>query len=156
MPLLSPGQDIAQIVQLSIAPVFLIAGIGTLLNVLTQRLARVVDRGRKLEAELAETPDPDRRARHLVELAMIDKRLSRINASILLSTVAVLFTCLVVVALFAGGLLELDVSAPVAGLFIATMAALVMALLAFLGEIGIALRMLRVRADLLGSRAPRG
>ena len=54
MPIAS-SHDRVQIIQLSIAPVFLIAGIGTLLNVLTSRLARVVDRGRAIELDL-DTP----------------------------------------------------------------------------------------------------
>ena len=37
---------IAQTIQLSLGPVFMLAGIGALLNVLAGRLARIVDRAR--------------------------------------------------------------------------------------------------------------
>lgn len=43
---------VAHVIQLSVAPVFLLAGIGSILNVLAHRLARVVDRARSIEAEL--------------------------------------------------------------------------------------------------------
>ena len=46
---LLPGSDMARTIQLAIAPVFLLAGIGAFLNVIAGRLARVVDRARHLE-----------------------------------------------------------------------------------------------------------
>jgi len=42
---------IAHVIQLSIAPVFLISGVATFLSVLTNRLARIVDRARVLESK---------------------------------------------------------------------------------------------------------
>ena len=41
--------NIGQIIQLAIAPVFLLTGVGTNLTVLTNRLARIIDRSRALE-----------------------------------------------------------------------------------------------------------
>ena len=141
--------DIAHIIQLAVAPVFLIAGIGALLNVLTSRLGRVVDRARGLEAELAVAGDEERRSRILAELKGIDRRMVRINAAVTLSTLAALLVCLVIMFLFAGELLSADLSRIIAGLFVATMGALIGGLCFFLGEISIATRMLRVRTELL-------
>jgi hypothetical protein len=53
--------EIAHVIQLSIAPVFLLTGVGTLLNVLSGRLARIIDRARVLEQRL-ETPESPRSA----------------------------------------------------------------------------------------------
>ena len=53
--------QIAHVIQLSIAPVFLLTGVGTLLNVLSGRLARIIDRARVLEQRL-ETPEPSHAA----------------------------------------------------------------------------------------------
>lgn len=147
--------NIAQIIQLSVAPVFLLAAVGTLLVVLTSRLARVVDRSRALDLEIrtGQSPYGDD-AFHTRELRILDQRMSWINRAITLATIANLFVCLVVVALFSGGLLGLDLSRPVATLFIAAMAALIGALTAFLVEISHARKMLRVRPELLASRAP--
>lgn len=140
--------DIARIIQLAVAPVFLIAGIGALLNVLTTRLGRAFDRSRRLEAELASGElKVDMRGRMLRELKAVDGRIIWINVAVTLSTVAALLNCLVIVTLFTGELMGLALSRLVAVLFIATMAALIGALLAFLGEVAIALRTLRVRSD---------
>src|SRR6267378_749815 len=46
------GTDISHVIQLSVAPVFLLAGIGSILGVMANRLARVIDRSRTLEARL--------------------------------------------------------------------------------------------------------
>jgi hypothetical protein len=49
--------EVAHLIQLSIAPVFLLTGVGTLLNVLSGRLARIIDCARVLEQRL-DTPHP--------------------------------------------------------------------------------------------------
>ncbi|WP_085340104.1 DUF2721 domain-containing protein [Aquidulcibacter paucihalophilus] len=154
MPIAS-SHDIVQIIQLSIAPVFLIAGIGTLLNVLTSRLARVVDRGRVIEQDLESlvgSGAPTRR--HLAELRVLDQRMNWIHNAITLSTIAILLVCLLIVALFSVELISIDLSRVVALLFIATMASLIGGLISFLIEISYARKSLRVRAELLASRAP--
>ena len=154
MPIAS-SHDIVQIIQLSIAPVFLIAGIGTLLNVLTSRLARVVDRGRVIEQDL-ESPVGSgvHTNRHLAELRVLDQRMNWIHHAITLSTTAILLVCLLIVALFSVELIAIDLSRVVAVLFIATMASLIGGLISFLIEISYARKSLRVRAELLASRAP--
>lgn len=154
MPIAS-SHDIVQIIQLSIAPVFLIAGIGTLLNVLTSRLARVVDRGRVIEQDLDSPMGSGRHSnRHLTELRVLDKRMNWIHNAIMLSTLAILLVCLLIVALFSVELIAIDLSRVVAILFIATMASLIGGLISFLIEISYARKSLRVRAELLASRAP--
>ncbi|MGD2134057.1 MAG: DUF2721 domain-containing protein [Maricaulaceae bacterium] len=152
-------EDIARTIQLAVAPVFLIAGIGALLNVLTSRLARVVDRGRALEADLEAGVQGDKRQREMGALAAIDARMKRINAAITLATLAELLICVVVVFLFTSQFLHLALSRLIAGLFIAAMTALIGALSFFLAEISIATRTLRVRAEFLdkkGSKRGRG
>lgn len=155
MPPQTAPVDIAHIISLAIAPVFLIAGIGALLNVLTSRLGRVVDRGRMLEATLATgTPEGEARTRMSKELRAVDQRMKRIHVALTLSTLAALLNCLVIMFLFLGELFSADLSRIIAALFVATMAALIGALVFFLGEIGIATRTLRVRTELL-DRKPR-
>ncbi|MFY7924911.1 MAG: DUF2721 domain-containing protein [Aquidulcibacter sp.] len=154
MPFAS-SHDIVQIIQLSIAPVFLIAGIGTLLNVLTSRLARVVDRGRAIELDLDSPMGSGQHTnRHLAELRVLDQRMNWIHNAIMLSTMAILLVCLLIVALFSVELIATDLSRVVAILFIATMASLIGGLISFLIEISYARKSLRVRAELLASRAP--
>ena len=50
-------EHIAQIIQLAITPVFMIVGIAGLLNVLTGRHGRMVDRARALQKGLAKVTD---------------------------------------------------------------------------------------------------
>ncbi|WP_370373633.1 DUF2721 domain-containing protein, partial [Henriciella pelagia] len=80
--------DIAHSIELAVAPVFLIAGIGALLTVLTNRLGRVVDRSRALEIELSEEGAMEAHPRWRSELWLLDRRISWINRAIVLSTAA--------------------------------------------------------------------
>lgn len=131
-------------IQLAIAPVFLIAGVSGLLNVLVNRLARVVDRGRTLEREIAADPQGPLRDKHIAELGLLDTRMVRINRAIMLATLAILLVCVVIVALFTGELIKADLSMLIAALFIMTMCAMIACLISFLGEIAIAARSVRV------------
>lgn len=135
---------IAKNIELAIAPVFLIAGIGALLNVLTNRLARVVDRGRTLEREIASEADGEPREMHIAELTGLDTRMVRINRAIMLATLAALLICVVIVSLFTGEIVHVDLSNVIAVLFIAAMLALIFGLLSFMGEIAISAKSLRV------------
>jgi hypothetical protein len=135
--------DIAHAIDLAVAPVFLLSGIGVLLGVLTNRLARIVDRARKVEESLrqATVPAPDD-AR--VQLRVASLRARFINASITLGTIAALLVALVVAVLFASTFVPLNLAGPVAVLFVLAMAALVGALLSFLLEVRIAIAALRI------------
>lgn len=149
-----PVTQIAQLIQLAIAPVFLLAGIGALLNVVAHRLARVVDRARALEAEF-NSYDEDARARAGAELCLLDRRMKVANYAISACTASALFTCLVVAILFVADLSEFAFGQAIALLFIATMLLLIVGLVLFLYEIRLAMRSLRVRSELLpGSRGP--
>jgi pheromone shutdown protein TraB len=150
------ANDIAHIIQLSVAPVFLIAAVNTLLVVLTSRLARVVDRGRILDNEIKNAAAPHANPnRHLDELRALDQRMNWIHWSITLATLAVLLVAMVILTLFAGEMLDLDLSQLISAFFIAAMVFLIAGLLAFLQEISHARKLLRVRPELLQSRAPR-
>lgn len=146
--------DIVHSIELAVAPVFLIAGIGALLTVLTNRLGRIVDRSRALEGELSAEGAMEAHPRWRVEIVLLDRRISWINRAIVLSTTAMLLVCLVIVTLFTGQLLRVDVGAPVSVLFILTMAALISATGSFLWEIHVAAAMIRVQTDLLQRARP--
>ncbi|MDP8913815.1 MAG: DUF2721 domain-containing protein, partial [Pseudomonadota bacterium] len=64
---------VAHTIQLAVAPVFLLAGIAGILNVVATRLARVVDRVRKLERDIPEVKQA-LREQELSELAILDRR----------------------------------------------------------------------------------
>src|SRR5579872_331145 len=96
--------DIAHLVQTSVAPVFLLSGVAATLGVLTNRLARAVDRARHLEASLeSHTGDPQ----HLqADLKVLAKRARYLNAAISLCVVSAVMVALVVVTLFANAFFE--------------------------------------------------
>jgi hypothetical protein len=146
-----PVSTIAHLIQLAIAPVFLLAGIGAMLNVLASRLARVVDRARHLEAEFAGF-DPAQRARAAAELSLLDRRTTVANLAISACTASALFVCLVVAILFVADLAAFSFGRPIALLFILAMALLIAGLVLFLYEIRLAMRSLRLRRELLPDR----
>lgn len=149
-------EEVAHIIQLAIAPVFTLAGIGALLNVMANRLARVVDRWRTLEAGLAEASGELHRL-SVMELAVLDKRMARIHRAISLSTLAALLICVVIILLFTGQLTPVPVAEAVSVLFVASMIFLSIALVSFLMEVRIASRTLRVtRAVLDTGKAKKG
>jgi hypothetical protein len=134
---------IAHAIQLSVAPVFLLSGIGVLLGVLTNRLARVVDRARPLEEQHA-IADPAAAAELRHRLQWLARRARLMNAAITLSTVSALLVAIVVALLFSSAFIQITLAVPVAALFIAAMVALVGALIAFLIEVRIATLTLRI------------
>jgi Protein of unknown function (DUF2721) len=126
--------EIAHLIQLSIAPVFLLTGVGTLLNVLSGRLARIIDRARALEQRL-DTPEPPHRAAIVNELRVLEKRGRLIYHAIKLSTISALLVCFLIAALFASSMLRYSTRQIVSGLFIAAMLASIVSLILFLREV---------------------
>jgi hypothetical protein len=135
--------DIAHAIELALAPVFLLSGIGVFLGVLTSRLARVVDRARTIERELrqASAVEPDDARSQLKVMA---RRARFINYAITFATVGGFSTALVVALLFLSTFVPLNLAAYVAVLFVFAMASLLAAFLSFLVEIRIAVAALRI------------
>ena len=126
--------EIAHLIQLSIAPVFLLTGVGTLLNVLSGRLARIIDRARALEQRL-DTPEPPHRAAMVNELRVLEKRGRLIYHAIKLSATSALLVCFLIAALFATSMLHHSPRLIISGLFIAAMLASIVSLTLFLREV---------------------
>lgn len=134
---------VAHVIQLAVAPV-LLTGVGAILAVLINRLARVVDRFRTLEDELPSTeggilatagtePAPAK-----TEMLILTHRARLIHWSISLCTVCALFVCVVIATLFVGSMIGVDLSGTIALLFVAAMLTLIAGLLSFLREIALA------------------
>ena len=136
--------DVAHLIQVALTPIFLISAIGVTLNVLTNRLARIVDRARAMESQVSH-PDYRPEGRDLHEaLGVLARRARYINAAITLITLSALFIALVVVMLFVNAFAHWELSAFIAILFILSMLALAGALTAFLIEVRIATKTLRI------------
>lgn len=121
---------VASAIQLSVAPAFLLTGIGAILSVMANRLARVVDRFRVLRY-MRESRQP----REVEEMNMLLRRSRWVHWAISLSTISALFVCIVIAALFTGTEMQVFPSRLVAILFIVAMLTLIAGLLCFLREI---------------------
>ena len=133
--------DIVHLIQSAVAPVFLLSGVGVTLGVLTNRLARIIDRARALESQFETNgPHADEYRANLKTLA---RRAHYINTAIALSSISALFVALVVIFLFASAFVPVDLSVTIAVLFVASMLSLTAAFVAFLIEVRIATASLR-------------
>jgi Protein of unknown function (DUF2721) len=134
--------NVAHVIQLAVAPVFLITGIGAMLAVMTNRLARVIDRARTLEAKLESNPGLAP-AIH-IQLATLSRRAKLVGRSITLCTMTALLISAVIAILFMGAWLDFNAFIPVAALFIVAMFSFILALFTFLREIRIATASLQI------------
>jgi hypothetical protein len=139
------SSDIAQFIQLAVAPVFLLAGIGAFINAFASRLGRIFDRIRQLERDLL-APDVPNRETVALDLATLQQRIRLSYFGIALGTLSALLVCVLVAVAFAAYFFDLDdlnaVRDLIAGLFLAAMLALIGGLVMFLREISIAVRRL--------------
>ncbi|MGG7605390.1 DUF2721 domain-containing protein [Massilia sp. BKSP1R2A-1] len=142
--------DIGHVIQLAIAPVFLLTGVATKLTVLTNRLARIIDRTRVLEDRLKVSPN----AEFSAELETLYTRSHLINTAITSSTACGLMVCLVIALLFLGDTTNLPLDQYIAGLFVVAMVGLISSFVYFLREILIASRFMRMQ-HLLSLQQPR-
>lgn len=134
--------DIARIIQLAVAPVFLLTAIGTILSSLNNRLARIVDRRRVLEdrtrkliGEGTEAAKDD-----VGELALLARRIRLIYHAIMFAVIAGLLICLLVATAFMGVFISIDLARVVSTLFILSMFALIGSLALLLREIFLAVK----------------
>jgi hypothetical protein len=140
--------QIAQTIQLALAPVFLLAGIGAFLNVCTGRLARVIDRARKVETLVLETRGREH-DRMVQEIRKLDRRMSVVNTAIFLSVASACAVCLVVIFLFLSELTSAHLGTAIALLFILAMILLAAAFATFIVEIRLASRTIHIRNEVL-------
>jgi hypothetical protein len=135
--------DLTRTIQLAVAPVFLLTALGTLLNVLSARIARIVDRARVLTARTREV-DEAARAAHNAEIALLSRRRWLMNYAFTSAVLAALQVCLLICAAFIGFILHQNFSLLIAGFFIGAMAAFILALLLLLREILLAIASTRL------------
>jgi hypothetical protein len=141
---------VAHVIQQAVAPVFLLTGVGAILGVLTNRLSRIIDRFRKLDAYIREERNAqggqtggediehhNAQDRHR-EMDMLARRRVLIHRAITLITICALLICVVIATLFLGSEFGVDPSRVVSLLFVTAMLSLIAGLLCFLREITLA------------------
>jgi hypothetical protein len=147
-------EAVAGVIQLAVAPVFLLAGIAGLLGVLSTRLARIVDRARVIERRIPQAKVEERRVLLRRETAVLWQRIALINWAIRLCVSGALAVCLVIVALFVGNFFAFDIAAPVATLFVLAMLLIVTGLVCLLREVSVSTRHMRQGMELALEDAP--
>ena len=129
--------SIANVIQLAIAPVFMLTAIGAFLGVITNRLARAVDRARNLEHDLGGLQAEPRQLA-MEELHVLSRRARWTNRAITCCTICALLICFEIATLFGGAFLVIDVAIAAGWLFVLALIALTIGLLSFLREIFLA------------------
>jgi hypothetical protein len=143
VPASNATPNVVHVIQLAVAPVFLLSGVGVILTVLTNRLARIIDRARLLEERLHAEPH-DRREEMQSEMSLLSHRAWMVNIALTLSTSCALLVCLVIALLFVGSALRIDMDTVISVMFVTAMAALVGSLSIFLREIFLGTAQLRI------------
>ena len=136
--------DIAHLIQSSVAPVFLLSGVASMLGVLTNRLARIIDRARNIEAQLGAHPGSSEQLRS--DLRVLARRARYVNIAISLCAIAALLVALVVVTLFANAFAGAGLAWLIALLFVGSMVCLAGAFIVFFIEVRYATAALRIGA----------
>lgn len=144
MDLNDPIVTIASIIQLAVAPVFLLAGIAGFLNVLSIRLGRVVDRARVLARQIHYAQEDEQVSLLQAEANALWRRIRLVNWAIRMCVSGALLVCLVIVSLFIGDFISFNLATPVALLFIGAMLLVVAGLVLFLFEVSVSTRSMRM------------
>jgi hypothetical protein len=130
--------DIAHVIQLAIAPVFLLTAIGTVLSVLTGRLARAVDRRRSLMAAVSDVVKSGVADLVQQEIAFEVRRIGLMYVAISMAVMSALLVCSLISLAFLDALADWHLGKLIAVLFVLAMVALIGSLSVFLREIFLA------------------
>lgn len=141
--------DIVTVLQTAMAPAFLLVALGSMLNIFTGRLARIIDRSRLMQDRFLETEGVE----HILcvnELRDLQLRIKYVNSAIYFSVVSAIVVCILIGLLFAMGLTNYPLLAEiVAGAFIAAVLLLSVALIQFSREVRIGIRDFMIREEYL-------
>lgn len=141
------GADVSHVIQISVAPVFLLAGVGAILGVMANRLARIIDSSRTLEGRLASAEGEVYKDLHR-RLEILASRAKLVTHAIAACTITALLVCAVIITLFLGAFFGtffgISASIPAALLFISALISFSFALICFLREIFIAAASLKI------------
>ncbi|WP_260927274.1 DUF2721 domain-containing protein [Novosphingobium sp. 9] len=139
---------IAQTIQLALTPVFVLVAIGNILNVLSSRLGRVVDRARQLQGLHVSTQGREHDV-VVQEIRLVDQRITIITRAIRVLVLSALTIGVTVTILFLEGLGGFDWHLAAALVFLGAVVLLLYALVLFLKETQIAAEALRIPRDML-------
>lgn len=136
-----PLDELIPVLQTAIGPVILISGVGMLLLTMTNRLGRTIDRSRAL-IDLRRVASDARRLAIELQLGILWRRARLLRQAITMATVSALLAALMIIVLFMGTLVDLQVAVVVVLLFAACLTSLIGSLLFFLRDVNLSLRAL--------------
>lgn len=139
----TPLSELIPVLQIAIAPVILISGVGLLLLSLTNRFGRAVDRIRQIHHEMCMAPAADR-PRLANQIEVIYRRARLIQFSIVMCALSALSAAMLILTLFYTALMKLESAVLVSTFFICCLVSLVMSLITFIMDIRLSLHALKV------------
>jgi len=138
--------ELIPVLQVAVAPVILISGVGLLLLSLTNRFGRAVDRSRQLIREMREAGD-ENRGRLAEQVTILYRRARLIQISIILGTVSLLFAAVLIITLFFTALRHLELAVLISLLFMCCLGSLIGSLIAFIMDIRLSLKALKMEME---------
>jgi len=142
----TPLRELIPVLQVATGPVILISGVGLLLLTLTNRFGRAVDRSRLLAREMRDATG-ENRARLNGQVAVLYQRAGLIRLAIIMAAASVLLASVMIISLFLTALMKLEVGLLITFLFIACMLSLIISLTAFIRDIQLSLRALKLELE---------
>lgn len=136
-------EAIAGVIQLAVAPVFLLAAVAGLLSVLSTRLGRIIDRARVIERRIPQVEREEQLNLLRTETTTLWRRIALINWAIRFCVTGALAVCCVIMALFVGEFVVFNIAALIAVLFVVAMALLITGLVFLLREVNVSTRHMR-------------
>jgi hypothetical protein len=133
---------VQQVVQLSLAPAFLLSGIGAVMNVIMSRMIWIAQRIDKIEDKMEE----QRTSRQARELGWLMRRRKLAQGAIMFSTASAVMISAVIMMLFISAYIVAQIGTVIAALWVLTMALLV---------IGLGFFLLETRLAAIGAQAPK-
>jgi len=152
---LSVSESLLPTIQLSITPVILITGLGSLLLTMTNRMGRVVDRTRILAGQARASGGGERD--HIEgQLRIMYRRAKIVRLAVTLGAASMFCSGLLVIAIFANAVFGAHLAPGILGLFVTSIVLLLGALGAFLRDIFLSLNALGLEVERALDRPPVG
>jgi amino acid transporter len=142
------------LLQSALTPAFLLVALGSILNLFTGRLSRIVDRSRSLQDQYTATQGYDHEL-VVSELRDQEKRIRTVNTAIGLAVISAIIVCILIGILFFMGMAGVDLSSYAASAFLVAIALMAASLVMFLIEVRYAISIVRIREEYLERPEPK-
>lgn len=141
MPSLPTQETILPLIQLSITPVILISGLGSLVLSMTNRLGRIVDRTRILAASARQASGAER-ANLVFQIEVMFRRAKIMRLAMTMITTSMFTSGLLIVCLFFSAIFQISISGVILGVFVLALLFMLAGLAAFIRDVFVSLKAL--------------